>query len=40
MAEVIFTLVFVIFLKSQWFFSDHSSLTYIISRFLLQSYKM
>ena len=40
MADVIFTIVFLIFLNSQWVFFANSSLTYIISRFLLQSYKM
>ena len=34
-AEIIFTLVFLIFLKSWWFFLNYSSLTYDISSFLL-----
>ena len=40
MAEIISTLVFLIFLKSQWFFLNCSSLTSIILSFLLQSYKI
>ena len=40
MAEIIFTLVLLIFLKSQWIFLNCSSLTYIILSFLLQSYKI
>ena len=36
-----FTLVFLIYLNSQWFFLDRSSLTYIILRYLLvlQNYR-
>ena len=38
-AEIIFTLIFLVFPKIQWFFLDRSSLTYIILRFIRQSYK-
>ena len=37
MAEIIFTLVFLIFLKSQWL---SFSITYVILSFLLQSYQI
>ena len=40
MAEITFTLVFLIFLMSECFFLDRSLLTYIILRFLLQFYKI
>ena len=40
MAEIILTLVFFIFLKSQSFSLNRSSLTYIIFIFLLQSYSL
>ena len=33
-------MVFLFFLKSQWFILFHSSFTYIIFRFLLKSYKL
>ena len=38
-AEIIFTLVFLIFLEGLWFFLNCSLLTYIIFSFPLQSYK-
>ena len=40
MAEIILTLVFFIFLKSQSFSLNRSSVTYIIFIFLLQSYSL
>ena len=37
--QTLFTLVFLVFLKIQWFFLECSSLAYTIFRFLVKSYK-